>query len=444
MAAKRIAALDIMRGLGIMVIVVIHRIHYDWLGMADRAQLHRYLAGPLAPLIVGTIVLFTMAGIFYLISGLVNAYSLYIRAESAQKTTSRVMQGGIVTGLWFLLWNYLQRLFFMNGFVQGPGGAEPEFPAGLLTGWLRQEGPVVFRWSQLTEPGTLSVIGIILMAVSVVLGILFRRDGLRRERRIYATLGWLGGIALALSPFAKYLLMPSYITAYKTGQYALAWLLGPLCQEFGIFPYLGYGLLGAVTGIALARQEPLPQIRRRNRKFALILLAAGVIGIVAADRHTALGERIIGACISYLELAVFLFLTGWAIKFWDEGEEARVARRQQRFTAARRFGMVAFTVYLCEPLLAALIKLGLNAAFGTAWTGNLLLVLAFGFLCLAVWWGLLALWGRWRYAGSLEWLSAAVLRKLARKEIGENTVRDAEFNHARAVKYNHRLHRLRR
>jgi peptidoglycan/LPS O-acetylase OafA/YrhL len=76
MTQRRFAGLDIMRGIAIMAIIIVHRAHYSWSGMQNRAILGKYFASPWAPLVILAIALFTMAGVFYVISGLVNAYAL--------------------------------------------------------------------------------------------------------------------------------------------------------------------------------------------------------------------------------------------------------------------------------------------------------------------------------------------------------------------------------
>lgn len=111
MHGRRILSIDVLRGIGIMVIVVIHRIHYTWTGMRNPEILKSQFSGPWAPVLIFTIALFTMAGIFYFISGLVNAYSMYARVSSGKSTASKAMMGGIAGGLWIFVMNYVQRIF---------------------------------------------------------------------------------------------------------------------------------------------------------------------------------------------------------------------------------------------------------------------------------------------------------------------------------------------
>lgn len=64
------------------------------------------------------------------------------------------------------------------------------------------------------------------------------------------------------------------------------------------------------------------------------------------------------------------------------------------------------TVYVFEALLGELIHEGLGRVLGTRFSDSLLLVLAMGMLCVAVWAGLTRLWARVGCVGSVEWCYA--------------------------------------
>ncbi|MCF6358738.1 MAG: hypothetical protein L3J54_13130, partial [Draconibacterium sp.] len=100
---NRIFSIDILRGLGIMVIIVIHRLHYHWTGMQSKEILHEHFKSGWAPLLVTVIIFFSMAGIFYFISGVVNAYSFYKNIELKKIPIKKVVIGGVIGGTWILV-----------------------------------------------------------------------------------------------------------------------------------------------------------------------------------------------------------------------------------------------------------------------------------------------------------------------------------------------------
>ena len=200
---NRILSIDLLRGLGIMVIIVIHRLHYHWTGMRSTEILKEHFSSAWAPLLITVIALFTMAGIFYFISGIVNAFSFYKNIVEKKISSKKVMLGGLAGGLWIFILNYIHKLFFSNGFVVNPDGAEPEYPIGFLVGLIRNSTEVTFYPSQVTEPGTLAVIGLVVMVISLTMGILLNPKFSIPLKTIIHALLIFTFVALLLSPILK-------------------------------------------------------------------------------------------------------------------------------------------------------------------------------------------------------------------------------------------------
>jgi hypothetical protein len=414
--SRRILAVDILRGSAIAAILIIHRIHYQWSGMQTREILRANLGGFWTPLIVITIALFTMAGIFYFLTGIVNTWSLYHRLQNGYCKGKKWMLGGLLSGLMLLIFSYLHRLLLVNGFIANPDRSEPEFPVGLLTGFVRDSDAVLFRWSLVTEPGTLSLIGLITIILTLTLGFLFRNGIPDNFKKINLILSLLTIGVLLATPFMKYWLRPEYEIAYQAGNYLKACCLGHVCQEFCLFPYLGYGFFGALIGLSLARNEDKKIYFRRSRIWMLALCIIGLAGVLLFDRHDALGKRIIGASVSYIELAIFILLLNTLLRMYDFANEAIQQKRWQRSVGIRRLGMVALSVYFLEPLMAELLKLGIDFLTGNnSWVASFPMVLAFGFFCLIVWWTLVYFWSKRSFTGSLEFLTTWIIFRLSGK-----------------------------
>ena len=419
MPGRRILSIDILRGLGIMVIVVIHRIHYHWTGMRNPAMLKEQFSGPWGAVIVFTIALFTMAGIFYFISGLVNAHSMYSRVLSGRNTVRKAMMGGVLGGVWILLMNYVHRIFFMNGFLASGPGADPRFPVGLLTGLVRDPEEVSFQWSQVTDPGTLALIGIVVITVSISLGLMLQKQSVFGRSKIYLVLMVSGAVFLLLSPVSKFYLRPVYERLMENESFFTAACVGLVCQEFGLLPYLGYGFIGAVIGISIAAGEAVEQIFRRGRIMAGLLFLIGVIPLLVYDRENLFGRGCIGSGICMIELALFIIIQLWLYKYLDLASDEKHQVRQQHTTGMRRFGMLALTVYILEPFVAELFMKPANIIFGAGWNDQLPHVLLFGFFLLLFWYFALKAWEKYRFAGSLEWLTGVIMLKLAGKRSGK-------------------------
>jgi len=416
-SSRRIHSLDLLRGGGILVILIIHRLHYHWAGLSGKEAVRAELAGPLKPLVILTIALFTMAGVFYFVTGFVNAYSVTNRIR-AGASRAVAMRGAIVAGLWLIGLNYVYRVFLSNGFQTGVGGEAPRFPAGILAGWIRYGQAPPFRWSQVTEPGTLALIGWILIIVTLLLvWRLPKRQEAPGSLEVGPNLGVLAVCAVLISPALKFFLRPAYESALASGRILRATALGLLSDEFGLFPYLAFGLVGAVLGVAVSRGGALPAIRKRASLGSLGLFAVAIAALLASDRHSEFGRRVMGVAVSAAELS--LFVVFWVVlsKIFDDADSSR--RHNWFIRGIARFGAVALTVYMLEGILAETLARLLNVGFGQAWSKSYFLVFAFGILCAAVWWAALIVWEKGKFCASLEWVSVKLLRTLGKKESGK-------------------------
>lgn len=409
MGKRRFTSVDLLRGGGIAAILIIHRIHYTWTGMSSREELHNHMHGWMLPLLILAIVLFTMAGIFYFITGIANAYSMYNRVVSGKSSAFKSMTGAVSAGIILVVMNYVHRIFFMNGFVSSAGLNEPKFPIGLVTGFIQAGNAVTFRWSQVTEPGTLSLIGMVLIIVSLTLWPLLKDGRHENSTRIYRTLFVLSGVIFLLTPFLKWWLRPIYETSYAGGQYVLSFIIGHICLEFGMFPHLSFGFIGAIIGIALARNEKIKVFQKRNRITMFVLFLCGILGAAITQKGTMLGRWTIGASISMIELAMFILFLSILLKLFDFREKPLLDIHKYPAFNFRQFGMLALTVYTFEPVLAEIFKKTVIFVAGRDWTDNLALTTIFGICCLVLWNISLNLWRKIEFRASLEWTSAKIL-----------------------------------
>lgn len=403
-----------------MVIIVIHRLHYHWTGMQSKEVLREYFSSGWAPLLIAVIVMFSMAGIFYFMSGIVNAYSFYNSVEHKGIPVKKVVAGGVIGGTWILLLNYIHKLFFANGFTLGMDGSEPDFPVGLIVGWIRNPGEVQFYWSQITEPGTLAVIGLVVIVVSLLLGILLQPNIRKNKKKLFSILIVLGFISLFATPFLKLWFRPAYEEAYQINQFGKAFFVGHLCKEFSLSPYLGYGFFGAIIGLALAMNEKFQIFKKRNRLLMVVLFVLGLAAILPFNREDTFGEWVIGAGITYIELSIFILILTYLLKRIDFNTNNKNSVLKYKFTTMRKFGMVALTVYFLEPTVAELALKGVVFFVGNnEWTNQIYWVLLFGFFLLGLWAVILYYWKKINFAGSLEWLSVKLLYIVAKKRSGK-------------------------
>jgi hypothetical protein len=404
---RRFLSFDVIRGLAVLAIVILHRVHYTWTGMTDRATLHSAMeAGGLQLIvIVLTIIMFTMGGIFYVVTGSVNVYASCRSIISKQQDPKIIFRRNIKTGLFLLILNIVHRSLFGNGFAYAADGNEPEYVVGLITGWLKYGEPVPFRWSMLTEPGTLSIIGIILLVNTSIMALVHRRQGLGDSRSLVRVFLLSGVGILLVYPFLRLGLTPLYEQAYAEGRYLLAWILGNLCLEYSISPHLAFGLLGAFVGALLASGADRKHVSNHIRTVAVVLIGVGALIAIIFGSETPLGDRLNRAGISTFGLGLFLFIELIALRLWDSRRRNTTGPSQRTwFTALMSlFGRYSLTVFIFEGLLAELILVPFRLTVGSGWMGDLWAVLGFAVLATVAWTLLLSWWSRVRFDGPLEW-----------------------------------------
>jgi len=419
MNSKRLMSIDFLRGLAIIVLVFIHRIHYNWTGMRSDDTVKDYMSGPLLPILIFLILLLSMAGIFYYLTGIVNAYTIQKRIESGQNSWKQTMIFGFFGGIWLLILNYIQRLFFMNGFLVGKDGGTPEFPVGYLTGLIRNPDQVKFYWQQFTEPGTLSLIGILIITISIILSLLMSFRKKLNLSKIQLVIFGLAIAALFSSIFVKLYVTPLYENYFSNGQYFKAMLCGHLCLDFSLAPYLGYALIGAASGLGLAYGESRKIYKRKSVLTALGLILMGILIFLFFDKEKFGGRGTMGAMVSLVELGIFILFLLVLLKRFDYCGKEKREKRRIRTKWVRRFGMLSLTVFILEPILAEILKKAIDFVIGTTWNNHLILVTVFAGICLFTWHLLLILWQKVLFKGSFEWLTAWLLLKLAGKKSGK-------------------------
>ena len=102
---KRIHSLDLFRGIAIMMVVVLHRLVFDWTGAAAWFE----ASNPLLEYFWFSIIMFFvgMGGIFSLISGTVTSYSTHDRLTTGRNTIKQIMLGSLISFFWLEFLHFL-------------------------------------------------------------------------------------------------------------------------------------------------------------------------------------------------------------------------------------------------------------------------------------------------------------------------------------------------
>jgi len=411
---KRIQTFDLLRGVAILVMVIAHRIVWDY-------YRQNAAAGDMSPGFFIFMLIASMAGIFYCISGAVNSYVNYNRLKEGKLAPRQLLLKSAITGLMLIIISVLFRYLLARttdnvvSFIPGTDTIQHWNETGVLP-YMILYGvyPAKFNIWVLFGMGTLSMIGYSIITVSIVM-ILYQKyktlDNAHGLRRLFLILG----IAVFLTSGLTYrFLYGPVLRAVSSGNFLAAIFLSPLfIGSKPIFPHLAYGLFGAYFGIAFAQKDEEPQkILRLMLWFWSILLFIGItllticITLEISDTwYYAWGEKL-------FHLGFYFFLFWLGMKFIDYQPEDIKDKQMKWLKPLVTFGRVSLTVYLLEGSLAAGLQrfieplwAGWNSSFGNA--------ALFGLINLAVWVVVISLWKRVDFAGSLEWTSAWLVKRLS-------------------------------
>lgn len=411
--SSRIIAFDFLRGMAILIIIFVHRIHYTWTGMENGDILDEYFekGGFGVIIVILTIGLFMMAGVFYVVSSTVNTFNYYKRIQQNQANLKKYTLIGIKSGIWLIILNYFQRIFFMNGFTNTESLVEPEYPVGILTSLLKYEGNFTWFWSIITKTGTLFVLGINLVIISGILFIIFKNNLQQDPKKPLRYLYILGILFFILSPFVKFWGTPFYEQLYSDGHILFAFLIGGITTEFSLFPYLSFGLFGSYFGLLIASTDNKVEISKKFKKSILIWFIIGAIGVVIFDSDTVLGDRLMKTAINCVGVALFLLFEFISLKIYDFSSKRKQLNVETSSNPVIIFGKISLTIFILEPILAELLIISIDVLFGSSWKANLWHVGLFAIVCILFWMILAIIWKKLDFKGSFEWISKKMLKK---------------------------------
>ncbi|MFX0021269.1 MAG: hypothetical protein ACFE9S_03015 [Candidatus Hermodarchaeota archaeon] len=477
---RRFASIDFLRGIAIFLMIFLHVITHvlDVTGML--AQINDI---PMVNIVAFVILPFLggLAGFFLMVSAIGNMISMYRHLQAGRSVKDLIIRQ-IMGGVLLLIFAMISES------ILGIHGVIPNLMRSLddLSTW---------NWQVLLYRGyhfeTIHTIAWCIILNGVVQGVLSRNDGWKNPNKLIRTYMILIVAIVALTPLMWWLVdlaIPGYPWADDplTGvdvqypylgisewwKFITHFFLNAVAgREEPLFPYLAVSFMGSIIGIILA--QPRAEVRekwinfpKRVMKIGGIMFAIGSIGL-AINLVLIMVEINMDAALNlYIGLpfhrnwvpenpsiaSSYLPILGWLFQFLSlngaaiclimvvvrvvefRGRGKKFADKTRFF---RRFGFVAFTMYNIQWLYLFIWFLVSTFIYGTSylpldWAGTFL-VMAITFLILH---GLLLLWERVKYTGSLEWTMGTIAAQIipARKmegkwwKSGQLNVEEAFYN----------------
>jgi hypothetical protein len=410
---KRIKTFDILRGLAILVMVISHRITWDYIYQNPEAQ------GQSMGLFIYTL-FSTMAGIFYCISGAVNSYVNFNRLKDGKITSNQLVKRSIATGLLLIFISVLFRYFLLrsvdNVVSVNPLGEVLQYNETGVLPYLVLYGvyPQKFNISILFQMGTLPLIGYSFLAVSIAMVLYKRYRGLENPDQFRKVLLIIGILIFLISGFTYRFFYGPVQRAVINGNILSMIFLSPfIIGKFPIFPHLSYAFFGAYFGVAFAQKNRAPErILKSLLSFWAILLSVGVVIITLSITFGELNTWYFAWGQKLFQLGFFFLLFWLGMKLIDYQPEKFQEKRLKWVQPLITLGRVSLTVFILEGLLAVSVQ-RLIAPLWPNWNSSAGNATLFGLINMAAWAVIITLWKRVDFVGSLEWTSSWLVKKLS-------------------------------
>jgi surface polysaccharide O-acyltransferase-like enzyme len=415
---KRIFTFDIIRAVAIIGVVYVHTLMHTWTSTAAVE------GGTEEPgfLVLFMFYLLTMAGLFYVVMGAVNAYMMYHRLESKRNTKRQMLLSSVVMGVFLIGSHYIFRVLFSAD-------------SGILYFFVREGEFIEPAAKWIIGTSTLAMLGWISILVPLILAGLFHGNGINKMRRNYWILGISATVLILATPVIRDSLVGYVVDWIADGNYLPAIALGAFVYDlFPIFPYLGYGLYGAIIGLALTKEKNHSRLMRFLLVLGIFWMAVGWVGNIYYGgpdptlyrdvTHQAIFNK---TFLQVSQLGLFMIFVLIGLIIFDMLPVERRKKRQKRFEILRKFSLVSLTIYLIEGFVWAIFIVILDQIPGMGgWKNSMGIVLLAGLFHLLIWTLIVHLWDKVGYKGSIEWLVLKFIETISGKRSEKfNIKRDA-------------------
>jgi len=478
---RRFASIDFLRGIAIVLMIFLHTILHvldidGLLLQMNDIPLINIVALIILPFLGG------LAGFFLMVSAIGNMISMYRHLQAGRNVRDLVIRQ-IMGGVLLLIFAMISES------ILGIHGAIPNLMKTL-------DDASAWNWQVILYRGyhfeTIHTIAWCIILNGVVQGILSRNDAWKNPRRLVKIYIMLIVAVVALTPLLWWLVdlaIPGYPWAIdpNTGvdvqypylgisewwKFITHFFLNAIAgREEPIFPYLAVSFIGSIIGIILSQERETIKkewsfLPKKTMQIGFLMFFIGIMGLIV-NLVLLMDELGMTAALNLYKGLAFhrnwvpeypgiasttLPILGWLFQFLSlngaaiclimvvvrvvefRGRGKEFADKTRFF---RRFGFVAFTMYNLQWFYFVIHFIISSTLYGDPylkldWAGTFL-TMAITFLILH---GLLLLWERAKYTGSLEWMMGTIAAQIipARKvadqkwwQAGQLNVEEAFYN----------------
>jgi hypothetical protein len=391
---KNFTGLDVLRGIGIFALLVMHTAFYHFEGLFE-LDLND---PPLIVTFIGLILMF--AGVFAMISGLVHTYQHYRKTNEQKLSFKSAIKYNMVSGLLILIVAYLYFIF------TGPGLANmsTKFMSNSILVELFTSGNLIGT----TLERVLYVDSLVMIGMNILLMGVFFRLHHRLFKKVNANFYLISAILFFILSLIRIPLYTIYLDALDSGNWLITLLLNWLVNKNNpVFPYLSFALFGAWIS-ALILTIDFKGIVKRVLPLGIVLFVGGVaLYILLPDTMLQRSIDPVWFALMMAQNGLFMLFVLAALKFYDFSKARKIGFISHFFI---RFGVAGLTIFFIESVVSAMVFSALRL-FTPSLALDIPSALAFG-LILALFWGvILILWEKVGYKYGIEYFYTRILKK---------------------------------
>jgi hypothetical protein len=337
-----IIGLDVLRGIGIFSVLILHTAFYYFDGIYDLDLSEP----PLIITLIGFVLMF--AGMFAMISGFVHTLQSYRAAKERHQTGKEILKYRLMAGLYVLLIAYLYFLFTGPGLIHFDTRSMDQ---SLLVELIKSGRFVAPSLERILYVDSLVMIGlnVILVALFVVWGLKLVQDDVKRSYFFY-----VAGIVVLVLSAIRIPLYATYLNAVDNEQYGLVLLLNFFVNKNNpILPFLSFGLFGSWMATLILYGST--KMTRWFTIFSGILFVVVGLTIYLTAEETMLERQIDYTWygIMVFQIGLFKLLILLFLRLYKSSTVSSLNPLSRFFY---RFGIAGLSVFFIEQVISSLIK----------------------------------------------------------------------------------------
>ncbi len=412
--SKRWLVFDYVRAIGIILVIFLHGsvYHYGLLTSINLEELSVFL--------MVMYIILNWAGLFALISAVVNTYSSYLRLEQNFENDVKHPAWKAFGRRWCFLGVFFLLLNFLYTYLVSPPNLNIETHSlshSFLAGVIRTGGFYSVSAEKMLHGSVFTMLGWNLIIMGLVFTLIFRKaeNYKKRDRRILVL---ILGIIIILVSFLRIYLYDDFDGAIQNGNYFVAYLIDILAGNyFPILPYLGFGFIGAYFGMVLADNPTKKKISRLIWIGVGWLLSAAIAFFIPDSIYKNLGllnDIFFDYIIVMFEIGFFIvvgsiLMIGMFDKRVEKSDFIESGSKKKFSTIFLRFSRNSLTFFLLERPISELVALLLNTII-PGWNDYIWTSMLFGLFMVLFWFLIAFLWNMVDFKGSFEWLLSKMFK----------------------------------